>query len=289
MIAFFRDMAVNPLLLSGLVGGALAGLACGLIGPYVVTRRIVFMSGAVAHTVVAGVGAVIFLRFRYPGGLDGLEPIHGALAAALLAAVLIGLVQHVARERMDTIIGALWSIGMAVGLLLIKYTPGYHEELFSYLFGNIAIVSWDDVLLIGGLDLVIVVIVALGHKRFMALCLDEEITRLQGVSVLRTNLVLLALVALTTVALIRVVGLILVIALLSLPAATAAQFTRRMPRLMGITVVLCMLLATAPRVAVYGTRLSPESVIILSAGTAFLAALGIKALLRRRRSRAGAA
>jgi zinc transport system permease protein len=100
--------------------------------------------------------------------------------------------------------------------------------------------------------------------------------------VVRTNLVLLALVALTTVALIRVVGLILVIALLSLPAATAAHFTSRMPRLMGLAIVLCILLTTIPRVALYGTRLSPESVIVLCAGAVYLLALALHRLRLKR-------
>ncbi|MHC4942174.1 MAG: metal ABC transporter permease [Planctomycetota bacterium] len=281
MIHFFQDMAINPLLLSGLLGGLLAGLACGVIGPYVITRQIVFLSGAVAHTVIGGIGAVIFLRFWLSPALDGLEPLYGAVIAALLAALIIGWVQHHARERLDTLIGALWAIGMAVGLLLIKYTPGYHVELFTYLFGNIAVVSWDDVKLIAMLDLIILVLVLCYHKRLMALCLDPEYASLQGVSVLRTNLVLLGLVALTTVALIHVVGLILVIALLSLPAATASHFTQRMSRMIALSVVLCMLLTVLPRIAVYGTRLAPESAIILTAGAVYLLALAYKRLRLR--------
>lgn len=279
MIDFFRDMAVNPLLFTGLLGGLLAGLACGMIGPYVITRRIVFLSGAVAHMVVGGVGAVIFLRYWLSPSLEGLKPLHGAAIAALFAAFLIALVQHHARERLDTLIGALWAIGMAVGLLLIKYTPGYQVELFSYLFGNITIVSWADIQLIAGLDVIILAAVLLFHKRMLAMCLDEEYTNLQGMNIFKTNLILLVMVALTTVALIRVVGLILVIALLSLPAATAAHFTRRMPMMMGLSVLLCILLTTVPRMAVYGTRLSPESVIVLSAGGVYLLALAY----RRRR------
>jgi zinc transport system permease protein len=281
MIAFFQDMAVNPLLLSGLIGGLLASVACGAIGPYVVTRRIVFLSGAIAHTVVGGLGAVLFLRHWLAPSLDWLMPLHGAVVAALLASTLIGVVQQYARERLDTLIGALWAIGMAVGLLLIKFTPGYHVELFSYLFGNLAVVDWNDVYLIAGLNGIILVTVGFFHKRIMAVCLDEEYARLQGISVTGTHLVLLALVALTTVALIRVVGLILVIALLSLPAATVAHFTGRMARMMGMSVVLCIALTTVPRVALYGTRLSPESAIVLCAGGVYLLALAYTRLQQR--------
>ena len=127
------------------------------------------------------------------------------MVAALLASLVVGLVQHYAKERLDTVIGALWAIGMAVGILLVKYTPGYQTEIFSYLFGNIAVVSWADVRLMGALVVVILVTVALCHKRLTAVCLDEEYARVQGISVLATNLLLLALVSLAVVAMIRVV------------------------------------------------------------------------------------
>jgi zinc transport system permease protein len=284
MISFFRDMSVNPLLVNGFLGGLLASLACGVIGPYVITRRITFLVGAVAHAAVAGIGAVLFLRHEMAPALDGLEPIHGALVAALLAAILVGVVQHHARERLDTLIGALWSIGMAVGILLVKVTPGYHADLMSYLFGNIAVVSESDVRLIAVLDLIVLATVAITHKRLMAVCLDEEFTRLKGVSVLVTNLILLSLVALTVVALIRVVGLILVIALVTLPAATAGHFARRMGPLVLLSTVLCLLVTTLPRASVYGTRVAPESAIVLAAGILYLLALIGRWLTRRLRS-----
>jgi zinc transport system permease protein len=283
VIRFFADMAVNELLLRGLLAGALAGVACGLIGPYVVTRRIVFLSGAIAHIVVGGIGAVIFLRFRFPGVLDGLDPLYGAVLAALAAALLVGLVQHLARERTDTLIGAMWAIGMAVGILLLKYTPGYQAEIFSYLFGNISVVSRRDLWLLLGLDAIIVVALLLTHKRLKALCLDEEFAGLQGVSILGTNLLLLGLVSLAVVALIRVVGLILVIALLSLPAATSRLFAGRLSGMMAVSVVLCILLTSIPRAAVYGTRVSPESAIVLAAALAYVVALLTHRLVRHAR------
>ena len=194
--AFFRDMADNPLLLTGLLAGWLASLACGLVGPYVVTRRIVFLSGAIAHMAIGGLGAAVFLRAQFPDTLGGLQPIHGAVAASLLAAVSIGLVHGRVAERMDTLIGAMWALGMAVGIMLIKFTPGYQSELMTYLFGNLAAVDPDTVRLLAWLCGLIVVAVVLFHKRLLAVCLDEQQAELQGVSVLGTNLILLCLVAL---------------------------------------------------------------------------------------------
>lgn len=276
MIDFFRDMPDNPFLRTGLLAGLLAGLACGVIGPYVVTRRIVFLSGAIAHMAVGGVGAALFFHTLFPVGFGWLAPMHGAMFAALAAAVIIGVINRRMSERMDTLIGALWAVGMAGGILLIKYTPGYHTELMKYLFGNIVYVAWDDVWLMAALDVVIVAAVLLFHKRLLALCLDEQQAELQGVDVLSTNIVLLCLVALTVICLTQVVGLILVIALLSLPAATAAHHVSRMGPLILLSTVLCALITTLPRIAVYGTRIGPESAIVLTAGAVYLLSVAVR-------------
>lgn len=278
---FFHDMAYNPFLVTGLVAGLLASLACGMIGPYVVTRRIVFLSGAIAHMAVGGIGAAVFLAATYPGLFGWLSPLHGATLSALAAAVLIGIVHERVAERMDTLIGALWAVGMAVGILLIKFTPGYQAELMTYLFGNISIVSWDQIRLIFWLNLIIVAAVILFHKRLLAICLDEQQAELQGINVLVTNIVLLCLVALTVISLTQVVGLILVIALISLPAATAAHHAGRLSSMMLVSTLLCAFLTTVPRIAVYGTAVSPESAIVLGAGAVYLASVLVQRLRGR--------
>lgn len=285
MIDFFRDMIAgqNPFLASGLCAGLLAALACGVIGPYVVIRRIVFLSGAIAHIAVGGIGAAIFLAAMMPGTFAWLRPIHGAIAAALLAAVLIGIVHQRVAERMDTLIGAMWAIGMAVGILLIKFTPGYHTELMGYLFGNIVYVGWRDVALMLALDAVLIVVVLAYHKRLLAICLDEQQAELQGIDVLAANIVLLCLVALAVIILTQVVGLILMIALLSLPAAAAAQHVSRMGPLFLASTALCAMLTTVPRVAVYGTRIDPGSAIVLTAGGVYLLSVLARKLYGRLR------
>lgn len=281
MFQFFNDMSYNPFLLTGLLAGFLASVACGTIGPYVIARRMVFLAGAIAHVAVGGLGAAIFLAASWPASFGWLSPMYGALLAALLAAVLIGWVQQKATERLDTLIGAMWAVGMALGVLLIKFTPGYHTELMSYLFGNIAYVPWQNVYLMLGLDVLIVALVLLLHKRLLALCLDEEHAGLQGVSVLGTNILLLCLVALTVICLIEIVGLILIMALLTLPAATASHRATRMGSVIGTSLVLCILLTTIPRIVVYGSRISPEAAIVLASAGLYLGSLGIKALRTR--------
>ena len=287
MIRFVADMAINPFLLSGLVAGLLASVACGVVGPYVVTRRIVFLSGAIAHIALGGIGASIYAAHRWPETFSRLGPLGGAVLAAIAAAVVLAWLSHRAKERIDTAIGALWSVGMAAGILLIKLTPGYHTELMSYLFGNLAFVSWADVRLIAALNAAVLLTALLYHKRFLALSLDEEQAELQGVDVLRTDAVLLVLVALTVITLTQVVGLILVIALLSLPAAAAARRATRLSGVIALSVLLCAVLTTVPRVMVYGTRLSPESAIVLAAGAIYLLAVVTARFRRSPKQRTG--
>ena len=281
MTELLRDLGDNPFLLTGLLAGLLASVACGIVGPYVVTRRIVFLAGAIAHVALGGVGAAIYLAHRFPEALGGLDPLVGATVVAVLAAILLAFLHHQAEEKLDSAVGALWAVGMAVGLLLVKLTPGYQPELMSYLFGNLVFVSWESVQLILVLDILIVVIAVVFHRRFLAICLDPQQAQLQGIPILGTHIVLLVLVALTVIALTQVVGLILVIALLSLPAATAARFGRRLVSMIWISIVLCAFLTTLPRIMVYGTAISPEPAIVLAAAAVYLLAL----LLGRKKER----
>lgn len=266
----FADIGANPLLLSSLVGSLLACIACGAVGPLVVSRRIVFLAGAIAHIALGGIGAAIYLRHHL--GWEWLQPLHGATIAALAAAVVLALVHHHVQTQLDSLIGALWSVGMAAGIVLIKLTPGYHVEVMSYLFGNLSVIGWDDVALLAALDAVIVGLLLIGYKRIVAVGLDPEQAQLQGVSVLATNLLLLVLVALTVVALTRIVGLILVIALLALPAATLAPRMRHLGSLMLACTGLCALLVVIPRAAAYGSPVAAEAAIVLAAGGVYLVA-----------------
>lgn len=282
MTGFFADLGDNPFLLTGLAAGLAASIACGVMGPFVVARRIVFLAGAIAHIAIGGIGAVIYLQHRFPQAPGGLSPIYGATAISILAAVILAVVHHRVREQLDTVVGALWALGMAIGILLVKVTPGYQTELMSYLFGNLVFVSTDSLWLMVVLDLIIVITMLFFYKRFFAICLDAEQAVLQGVPLLVTETILLVLVALTVIVLTQVVGLILVIALLSLPAATAARVVSRLPALIWLSILLCVLLTTLPRIAVYSTAVSPEPAIVLAAASLYLGAVWVQ------RRRAGA-
>ena len=278
MSAFFDALAAHAFLQHALVAGVLASLACGIVGSYVVVKRIGYLAGGVAHTALGGMGIAYFL---------GKSPIGGALAAALLAALVIGWGSLRFRRHEDTIIGALWAVGMAIGILFISRSPGYNVDLMSYLFGNILMVSRADLLLMSALDGAIVALVVLFRRQFLAVCFDEEFARLRGVPVGVFYLGLLLIVALTVVILIQVVGLVLVIALLTLPAAIASQYARSLAAMMFAATLLGIAFTTAGLAFSYAPDLPAGASIILLAGLGYLvSALGRGVWLRRRRSSA---
>ncbi|MFH1070594.1 MAG: metal ABC transporter permease [Candidatus Glassbacteria bacterium] len=269
MFEFFSDIGKYAFLQNGLAAGLLAGVACGVVGSYVVTRRLTYLAGGIAHCVLGGIGAAAWLRKVH--GLVWLDPLYGALAAALAAAVAIGWVSLRASEREDTAISTLWAVGMAVGVLFISRTPGYNEDLMSYLFGNILLVSRADLWLLAGLDAVVVIVAVAYHNRFTAVCFDEEFARLRGLRVEYYYLLLLCLVALTVVLLISVVGIVLVIALLAIPAAIAGRFTRSLVQMMVAGGLISMGLTTGGLVASYSPGLPAGAMTIVIAGVAYLA------------------
>jgi len=273
---FIHALWQYQFLQNALLAGLLASLACGVVGSYVVVRRIGFLAGGISHSVLGGMGAALFF---------GWSPMLGALAAALVAAVLIGWVSLARREREDTLIGAVWAVGMAAGILFISRTPGYNVDLMSYLFGDILMVPLGNlcVMLVG--DLLLVLVVGLLYRHLLAVVFDEEFARLRGVPVTPLYLLLLSLVAVTVVLLIRVVGLILVIALLTLPAAIAGQYVDTLGRMMGLAVVIGMLLTTAGLALSYGPDLPAGSTIILVAGSAYLLSTAVGALSGRVQAR----
>jgi zinc transport system permease protein len=282
MAEFLTDLQQQTFLQYALLTGILASIACGIIGSYVVTRRITYIAGGIAHSVLAGMGAARYGETVY--GWDWLHPLHGAVAAALIAAIIIGLVSVRAKQREDTIIGAVWAIGMAVGILFIFKTPGYNEDLMSYLFGNILMVSSKDLWLIAGLDALVVTVGVAFYKQLLAVCFDGEFARLRGIRVEFYYLLLLCLTALTVVLLVSVVGIVMVIALLTLPVAAAGQFSRRLWHMMALSAVLTTVFTTGGLALSYGPDLPPGATTIVLAGAVYLAVIVVPRFLRMRRS-----
>ncbi|MBW2194669.1 MAG: metal ABC transporter permease [Deltaproteobacteria bacterium] len=272
MFEFFEVLKDQTFLQNAVVAGLLASVACGVMGTYVVVRRIVFISGGISHAVLGGMGIAYYYSYN---------PLHGAVIASLIAALVIGFVSLRYHQYEDTIIGAIWSIGMAIGILFIYKTPGYNVDLMSYLFGNILMVGTQRLQILGFLDIIIVVSVILLYKRFLAVCFDEEYSQLQGIGVLGTYLLLLCLIALTVVILIQVVGLILVIALLTLPAATSRHYTSSLGQMMILASILGAVFTTSGLIVSYGLDLPAGATIIVIAGIVYLLATSLKGLVAR--------
>jgi zinc transport system permease protein len=247
-----------------LLAGLLVSIACGVIGTYVVIKRVVFISGGIAHTAYGGIGLGYFL---------GISPTLGAVVFSLLAAFGMGAVQRKTRQRADTVIGAMWAIGMAVGIIFIDLTPGYKADLMSYLFGSILAVPQSDLVMMVVLNLVIVLMVAMFYKELLAISFDEDFATVENIPVGWMNMILLGMIALTVVMLMRVVGLIMVIALLTLPAAISAQFVRQMKSMMILSSLLGMVFTTLGLFLSYFFNLTSGATIILVAGVAYLLSL----------------
>jgi len=279
---FFQAVLSYSFMRHALVAGVLASIACGVVGSYVAVRRITYIAGGIAHCVLGGIGGAYYLQKAH--GLEWLHPLYGALLAAMAAAVVIGLVSLRAKEREDTVIGALWAIGMAAGIMFISRTPGYNADLMSYLFGNILMVGARDLWLIGGLDTLVLVLGLLFYNQFLAICYDEEYARLRGVRVEFFYLLLLCMTALTVVLLVTVVGIVLVVALLTLPVAVAGHFSKTLWQMMGLSVIFSAVFTTTGLALSYGPDLPSGATIIVLSGAAYVIVLLAKRLLQLRRS-----
>ncbi|MGE5154493.1 MAG: metal ABC transporter permease [Bdellovibrio bacteriovorus] len=273
---FIEALAEQPFLRAALLAGLLASLGCGVIGTFVVVKRIAFLAGGIAHSVLGGMGAALYF---------GIDPLLGALGAAVASALIIGAVRLAWGAQEDTLIGAIWAIGMAVGILFIAKTPGYSTDLMSYLFGNILLVAPRDLWLMAALDLALVVTVALFYRQFLAVSFDEEHARLRGIPVGLFYLLLLCLVAVTVVLLIQVVGLILVIALLTLPAAIAGHYLHSLGGIMLLATLLGSAFTSAGLALAFSPDLPAGPTIILLAGTCYVCSAVISELLKRYRAR----
>jgi zinc transport system permease protein len=279
MNEFLTALAEQDFLQSALAAGLLASIGCGLMGTYVVVKRIAFIAGGIAHSVLSGMGAALYFGF---------SPLAGALIAAVLAALLIGWVRLRWRAEEDTLIGALWAIGMAVGILFIAKTPGYQTDLMSYLFGNILLVPVESLWFMAALDGLLLLLVLAYHRQFLAVAFDEEFARLRGIPVTFFYLLLLVMVAVTVVLLIQVVGLILVLALLTLPAAIAGHYVHSLGLMMLIATLIGGALNAAGLALSYGPDLPAGPTIILLAGGLYIVSALVSRTLARRQARLGA-
>lgn len=254
--------------------GVMSALACGLIGPFIRVRRLAFLAGAVAHSSLAGLGAAQYF---------GVSPDLGAIPAAIISALLIGFLEERSNEHghEDAIIGAIWAVGMAIGILFIARTPGYNVQLMSFLFGSILTAGPERLWVMGiGLAIVAGVLVTL-WRPMVAIALDPEFARLRGLPVVWLDRLLLVLIAISVVLLIKVVGLILVLALMTLPAAVASHWALTMKGMVGVAILASLLsVGIGLLISVY-LDWPAGPTIILSAAGVFAVSMVVQAVRKR--------
>jgi zinc transport system permease protein len=274
MIEALNEALQFTFMRNALMAGVLVSIACGVIGAFVVVNRIVFISGGIAHAAYGGIGLGYFFKFN---------PVLGAVIFSVASALGMGTVYRKTRQRADTIIGVMWAIGMAIGITLVDLTEGYKADLMSFLFGSILAVPSGDLWIMLVLDLVVIGLVALLYKELLAISFDETFASVENVPVDAIYLILLCLIAFTVVMLMRVVGLIMVIALLTIPAAISGQFVKDMKKMMVLASILGVLFTTSGLWLSYFLNLTSGATIILASGVAYLFSLALQSMVRRAR------
>jgi len=246
---------------NALIIGTLSGLTCGIIGSFIVIKKISFISGSIAHASFGGIGLAYFLGFN---------PVLGAVLFSVTSAMGIGFINKNNKKQEDASIGAIWAIGMAIGLIFIYFTPGYAADLFSYLFGNILLSTIQDLWYVFVLDIFIVASIAYFFKWLVAMIFDEEFAVVTNVPVFPLYLFFLVLVALSVVILIKSVGVILVIALLTLPASSAQLLSKNFKHIIGWAILLAIAENLSGIILSYHLNLPTGPLIILIAAVVYL-------------------
>jgi len=255
---------------NALLAGLLASVICGVMGTMVVVNRIVFLSGGIAHAAFGGIGLAFFFGWHY---------LVGTISFSIVAALIMAVITLKAKHRADTIIGVIWAIGMAIGIILLDLTPGYNVDLMSYLFGSILTVPDSDIWMMVGVGAVILAVVIYFYNDYLALSYDEEFAQIRGVSVKTLYILMTVMLALGIVMVIQVVGLILVIALLTIPPYIAEKFSKSLFQMMVLSSMLSALFTVGGLWFSYEFNLTSGASIILVAGIGFLISLGVERLL----------
>ena len=249
---------------NALIAGLLTSIICGVIGTLVVVNRLVFLSGGIAHSAYGGVGLAFFFGWPY---------MICAIGFAFGAAMIMAAVSLRSKHRSDTIIGVMWAMGMACGILLLDMTPGYNVDLMSYLFGSILSVPHSDLVTMAVIGVVILALIGYFFQDLLAMSYDEEFAQIRGVPVKRLYFMLIGVVAITVVMVVQVVGLILVIALLTIPPYIAEKYTQSLFAMMVMSCFIGMLFTTGGLWLSYVYDLTSGAAIIFLSGCLFFLSL----------------
>ncbi len=258
---------------NALMAGLLASVICGVMGTLVVVNRIVFLSGGIAHAAFGGIGLAVYCRWPY---------LAGTLGFTVSSAVVMAGVSMKARHRADTVIGVLWAMGMAVGIVFLDLAPGYNVDLMGYLFGSILAVSQTHLWIMLVMGFVITGLVIFFYHDFLALSYDEEFARIRGVPTTALYLLMIVMLSVAIVMVIQIVGLILVIALLTIPPYIMEKHVKSLGRMMIGASLLGAVFTLAGLWLSYRFDLTSGAAIILTAGAGFFLSMAWDRINRRR-------
>lgn len=274
---FFYDIFRYEYLMNALLAAVFAGITCGIVGTYVVARRMVFLCGGVTHASFGGLGIAVYM---------GANPIAGAMVFAVLSALGIEWAGDRGRIREDSAIGIIWSVGMAVGALFMSLTPGYTSgDLSSYMFGSIVTVTTRDVATLGVLTLFCIVGALLWWRPVMYLAFDRDFSASQGIATRAASYIMAVIVALTIVLSIRVMGIVLLLSLFTIPAVTANAMTKSYAAITRWAAVLAVAGAVVGLFISYNLEVPPGASIIF---TLTIALIVVKLLTLRSKKSADA-
>ncbi len=221
------------------LGAIIASISSGIMGSFVVIKRISSITGSIAHSILGGIGAFEYLRYTYD--IHWLDPMLGAIISALISAFLIGYVHLNFKQKEDAVIAIIWSTGMAIGIIFLSLIPHKEATCTHFLFGDLFTTTKLDISILSILAIFITIITILFYRKFLIICFDEEGAYLQKVYIKTFYFLLLAMISISIVLLVKIVGIILIIALLTIPATIANFFTYRLPIMMIIAIILSML------------------------------------------------
>lgn len=252
---------------NALISAFIISISSGIIGTLIVVNRMVFLSGGIAHSAYGGIGIALYL---------GISITLGAALFAIAVSLLISFLTLRDKERSDTVIGVIWALGMAIGVIFIDLTPGYNVDMMSYLFGSILAISSEDIYFSLFMMSLIILCIALFYRDFLSLSYDQEFALTRGVKVGFMHTLLLLLSALSIVISIRVVGLILVIALLSIPVYISEKLAGSLRGMMFFSALLSCLFTLTGLFMSFWLDLSAGAVIIVVASISLILFFGIR-------------